>query len=93
MESTRRTSIETGALLILATIAALAAASLVPALTGTDYLMGVADHSHRLAAAALLYLIAAGASVGIAIALYPMLRDISAALALGSVDFRTVDPA
>ena len=76
---------------MLATIAALAAAALVPALTGTDYLTEVADHPHRLAAAALLYLIAAGTSVGIAIALYPLLKKINAALALGSVVFRTIE--
>ncbi|MGZ4518337.1 MAG: hypothetical protein ACXVXN_10570 [Mycobacteriaceae bacterium] len=38
---------------------------------------GVAQHSNQMAAAALLYLIAAGASVGIAIALYPLLKQIT----------------
>lgn len=91
MNSTRRTSIATGALFILATIAALAAAALQPALTGTDYLTGVANHPHQVAASALLYLIAAGTSVGIAIALYPLLKKVNAALALGSVVFRTIE--
>ena len=62
-----------------------------PSLTGTDYLTGVADQPNRLAASALLYLIAAGTSVGIAIALYPLLKRINAALALGSVVFRTIE--
>jgi len=91
MDSARRTSIVTGALFILATIAALAAAALQPALTGTGYLTGVANHPNQLAAAALLYLIAAGTSVGIAIALYPVLRKVNAALALGSVVFRSIE--
>ena len=91
MNSTRRTSIATGALFILATIAALAAAALQPSLTGTDYLTGVANHPHQVAASALLYLIAAGTSVGIAIALYPLLKKVNAALALGSVVFRTIE--
>ena len=91
INSTRRTSIATGALFIVATIAALAAASVVPSLTGTDYLTTVADQPNRLAAAALLYLIAAGSSVGIAIAFYPMLKQINTALALGSVVFRTIE--
>jgi hypothetical protein len=91
VNSTRRISIATGALFILATITALAAAALEPALTGTDYLTGVANHPNQMAAAALLYLIAAGASVGIAIALYPLLKKINAALALGSVVFRTIE--
>lgn len=91
MNSTRRAAIATGALFIVATIAALAAAAVEPALTGTDYLTGVANHPHRLAAAALLYLIAAGTGVGIATALYPLLKKVNAGLALGSVVFRTIE--
>src|SRR6478752_4365050 len=91
MISTRRTSITTGGLFIVATVAALAAAAVVPSLTGTDYLTAVADQPNRLAFAALLYLIAAGSSVGIVIALYPLLKRINTALALGSVVFRTIE--
>ena len=91
MSSTRRTSIATGALFILATIAVLAAAALEPSLTGVDSLSAVAEQPNRLAAAALLYLIAAGSSVGVAIALYPLLKQINVALALGSVVFRTIE--
>ena len=91
MTSSRTTSIATGTLFILATIAALAAAEVVPALTGSDYLIGVAHHPRPVAAAALLYLIAAGTSAGIAIALYPVLKKTSAGLALGSVVFRTIE--
>jgi hypothetical protein len=81
----------TGALLIVATLAALAAAALVPALTGSGSLAGVAEHPDRVAAAALLYLVMAGTSVGIAIALYPLLKKVNAALALGAVVFRTIE--
>ena len=91
MNSPRRTSIATGGLFIVATIAALAAAAVVPSLTGSDYLTAVADQPDRLAAAALLYLIAAASSVGIAIALYPLLTRINTALAVGSVVFRTIE--
>ena len=91
MNSAGSTATATGALLIVATIAALAAAALEPALTGTDYLAGVAEHPDRLAFTALLYLIAAGTSVGIAVALYPLLKNINAALALGSLVFRTIE--
>ncbi len=69
----------------------LAASALEPAITGTDYLTRVANHHNRLAAAAFLYLIAAVTSVGIAIALYPLLTKINAALAIGSVVFRTIE--
>ena len=91
MKSVRRISIATGALFVLATAAAVAAGAVVPALTGTDALTGVANHPTQLAVAALLYLIAAGTSVGIAIALYPLLRKVNAGLALGSVVFRTIE--
>jgi hypothetical protein len=91
VNSTRRISIAAGALFILATITALAAAALEPALTGKDYLTGVASHPSQMAAAALVYLIEAGTSVGIAVVLYPVLNKVSAALALGSVVFRTIE--
>jgi hypothetical protein len=91
VNSARRAAIATGVLLIVATIAVLAAPALEPALTGTDYLTGVAEHPRLLAAAAVLYLIAAGTSVGIAIALYPLLKKINTSLALGSVVFRTIE--
>jgi hypothetical protein len=91
VNSTRRTSIATGTLLIVATVAVLAASALEPALTGTRYLTGVGNHPDRLAAAALLHLLAAGTSVGIAISLYPTLKTTNSSLALGSVVFRTIE--
>jgi hypothetical protein len=91
VSSARKTSIATGALFVIATVAALAAAAVEPALTGTGHLIGVAQHPHRLATAALLYLIAAGTSAGIAIALYPLLKKINPAVALGAVVFRTIE--
>ena len=93
MNSTRRISIATGSLFIVATVAAVAAAALLPSLTGPDYLTGVADHANRMAASALIYLVAAGTSVGIAVALYPLLKKTNAALALGAVVFRTIEAA
>jgi len=91
VNSPRRTSIATGALLVLATIAALAAAAVEPDLTANNNLEEVADRPNRLALAALLYLVAAGTSVGIAVALYPLLQKINAAVALASVVFRTIE--
>jgi hypothetical protein len=91
VSSMRRASIAAGTLFIVATASVVAADAVRPALTGTDYLGVVADHPTRLAVAALLYLAAAGTSVGIAVALYPVLRTVDAALALGSVVFRTIE--
>ena len=82
----------TGVLLIAATAAALAAAALVdPVLTSGDYLADLATHHHQVAGGALLYLIAAAASVSIAISLYPVLKTNSPALAVGSVVFRAIE--
>ena len=91
MNVTRRIAIATGTLFILATFASLSATALLPTLTGASYLTGVAQNSNQLAGAALLYLIAAGASVGIAIALFPMLRQVAPAMALGAAVFRTIE--
>jgi uncharacterized protein DUF4386 len=91
VNSTRKVSIATGTLLIVATVAVLAASAVDPTLTGAGYLTEVAIHPHRLAAAALLYLVAAGASVGIAIALYPVLKRVHSGLALGAVTFRAIE--
>ena len=91
MTSTRRTSVTVGGLLIVATSAAVAAAAVLPTLSGPGFPTGVAGHPPEMAVAALLYLVAAGTSVGIAIALYPLLRESDAALALGSVVFRAIE--
>ena len=91
--STRRISIATGVLFIVATVAVLVAGALLPALAGPDYLTGVGDQSGRMAAAVLAYLLAAGTSVGIAVALYPVLKRTHPALALGAVVFRTIEAA
>jgi Domain of unknown function (DUF4386) len=91
VNSTRRYSIATGTLFLVATASALVAGALGPDLTGPTYLADAAGHPARLAAAALFYLLAAGTSVGIAVALYPVLRTVGAGLAVGSVVFRTIE--
>jgi Domain of unknown function (DUF4386) len=93
VNSTRGSSIGAGTLFLVATASVLAADALRPALAGTGYLNAMADHPARLAVAALFYLSAAGSSVGIAVALYPVLATVNTALALGSVVFRTIEAA
>lgn len=91
MESTRPIARTTGVLLIIALVSSPVAAAVMPAITGEDYLAGVASHPLRMAAAALGYLIAAVTSVGIAVSLYPLLKPRHTALAMGAVVFRTVE--
>ncbi len=88
---TRKIALTTGVLLIVATAAALVASAIQPAIEGSDYLAGVALHPVRLAAGALGTLLAAATSVGIAVALYPLLKRTHAALAMGAVVFRTIE--
>jgi hypothetical protein len=91
VNSTRKIALTTGVLLIVATAAALAASAVQPAIEGSDYLAGVASHPLRMAAGALGTLLAAATSVGIAVALYPLLKRTHAALAMGAVVFRTIE--
>jgi hypothetical protein len=92
MHPDRRAALTTGALLVIASIAGLLAGVVEnPVLTGTGYLAKIAENAGRVSAGGLLELIEAGTSVGIAIALYPVLRKRSEGLALGAVVLRTLE--
>lgn len=93
MNSSRKIAAIAGVILIVATIASLLAAVLTPVLTGADYLIQVSAHANQVAGGALLYLVSAFASAGIAVALHPVLKERNAGLALGSVVFRTLEAA
>jgi hypothetical protein len=62
-------------------------------LNDPDRLLRVGSSASSLAGGVLLQLVAAGASVGIAIALYPVSKQWGPAQALGSVVFRTLEAA
>jgi hypothetical protein len=92
MNPTRKTAVIAGVLFILATLAGpLLATPLTPDLTGADYLAGVSAHMNQAAGGVLLWIIAAFASAGIAIAMYPVLKERNVGLALGSVVFRALE--
>ena len=92
MDSNRRTALTAGVLFIVATVASLLGTAVEqPALRGTDRFIEVAGNATLVSAGGLLEFIAAGTSVGIAISMYPVLRNWSPALALGSVVFRTIE--
>ncbi len=83
--SSRRISVVTGVLLLVATGTVLVADALEPTFAA------MAGAPEQLATASLLRIIAAGASVGIAISLYPAIRPVDRTLAIGSVAFRTIE--
>jgi Domain of unknown function (DUF4386) len=92
MDTNRRTALSAGALFIMATAAALSATALSqPVLDHPDYLTRLTTGAGQVNGAALSQFVAAVASAGIAISLYPVLRRWNVGLALGSVVFRTIE--
>jgi len=93
MNRDRQSSMAAGVLLIVATTASLIGrvALLDPILEGVGFLVGIAANQNRVAAGALLGLVAYFTSASIAIALYPVLRRYSEGLALGSVGLRIIE--
>ena len=84
----------TGALFVIATVAALASTVLLtPILGAPDYLARISANQDQFVLGALLQLIGGLACPAIAIALYPVLRRFNEGLALGSVGFRLVEGA
>jgi hypothetical protein len=81
-----------GALFIAATVASLISTGLLnPVFSGSNYLLEIAAHQDRIVAGAFFQIVAAFASAGIAVSLYPVLRRRSEALALGSIGFRFLE--
>lgn len=92
--SLRKLAVITGVIFIVATVAGpILATPLTPVLTGADYLAQVSAHPSQAAGGVLLWVIGAFTSAGIAIALYPVLKERNAGLALGSVVFRALEAA
>jgi hypothetical protein len=81
-----------GSLFITATLASLVSTGLLnPVFSGSRYLLKIAAHPEQIAAGAFFQVVAAFASAGIALSLYPVVRRYGEALALGSVGFRLVE--
>ena len=92
MTSSKTTAGIVGALLIAATAASLLGTILTSSIVGApDYLVQLAAHQSQVTVGVLLKFVAALGSVGIAIALYPVLRKHGEGLALGSVAFRIIE--
>ena len=95
MDTNRRVAVVTGVLFITATLAdVISRVALVqPILSAPLDLTKVSANEGQVLLGALFLLIGAAAAAGIAIAMYPVLRQHDEGLALGSVGFRLIEGA
>src|SRR5690349_8636425 len=92
MNTDRKIAIIAGTLFIVATAASLLGNSFTASiLDAPDYLSRISSNGNRMMVGALLSFLAAAASAGIAISLYPTLKKYNEGLALGSVGFRLME--
>jgi hypothetical protein len=93
MGSNRKAAVAAGLLFIVATVADIVSRVAVvgPVVGLSEPLATISSNETRLALGALLLVVGAVAAAGIAIAMYPVLRRHSEALALGSVGFRLIE--
>ena len=92
MNSYRKTSIIVGVLFILSTAAGiLNLAFLVPILNDPDYLINVSANEIKVIIGVFLDLVCAGAFVGIAIVIFPVLKKYNEKIALGYVVARSFE--
>ncbi len=94
MNPNRRTAVLVGALFLISTATFIFSNALITPLLGShNFLAAVADHSQLMIAATLIGLIEGTATVGIALALYPILKRQHPALALGYAGMRIAELA
>jgi len=95
MNSNRRFAVAAGVLWITATVADVISRVVLvqPILGAPDYLTRISANEGQVLLGALFLLVGAVSAAGIAIALYPVLRQQNEALALGSVGFRLIEGA
>jgi hypothetical protein len=92
VDSMRKNALVTGIMFIVATVAgALSLVVLGSVMDGPDFVSMVAAHQSEVATAAVLEAVMGTACAGIAIALYPVLRQRSPGLAIGAVGFRVAE--
>lgn len=88
----RKIAIVAGALFIIATAASLMGSAFTGSVLGApDDLARISANGNPIMVGVLLTFIAAAASAGIAISLYPVLRKYNEGLALGAVGFRLIE--
>src|SRR6266849_10430018 len=94
MNPSRRTAVLVGALFLISTATFIVSNALITPLLGShSVLAAIADHRQLMIAATLIGLIEGVATVGIALALYPILKPKHPALALGYTGMRIAELA
>jgi Domain of unknown function (DUF4386) len=94
MSVNRPLAVLVGALFLISTATFIVSNALITPLLGShDFLAAVAGHSQLMIAAVLIALIEGTATVGIAVALYPILKGKHPALALGYAGMRIAELA
>lgn len=94
MNTNRKTAIIVGVLFITATVATLISQVILsPILDTPGFLVNVAANRNQLILGVLLELVNAFASAGIAIAIFPVLKNYSEGIAIGYVSFRAIEAA
>lgn len=95
MDTNRGIAVATGVLFIVATVADLISRVVLvqPILSAPDYLTKISANENQVLLGALFLFIGAVAASGIALALYPVLRNHNGGLAIGSVGFRLIEGA
>ncbi len=92
MNTYRKNTIIAGALFLVCSAAAILSFPFFgPILEGTDYLSKLYVSKNMVMTGALIEFFQATAAIGIAIALYPILKKCNGALALGAVSFRIIE--
>ena len=92
MRSTTATARTAGVLFIVATAASLIGSALLnPVLHSSDYLATIFASQDRVTVGAFFWILAGMTSAGIALTLYPVLRQHGEGLAIGSVGFRIIE--
>ncbi len=94
MNTSRKTAIMVGVFYIAATAAGLIGLGVFmePTLNAPDYLVSVSANESQVVIGALFELIMAVAVAGIGIAVYPVLRNRNASIAIGYAGARIVEP-
>jgi hypothetical protein len=91
MNTNKKIAIIAGVLFIIATVASLLSLPFIAPINASNYLVDVSANGNQVIIGALFLFIAAAASAGIAISLYPILKKYNQGLALGSVGFRIIE--